>query len=116
MYRVLRGAGVLALAALAFFATRAAWDMYQKFAASAQADEAAGKELASLKDEQAKVGAAIESLSSDRGVEVGIRERYGVARPGEGEITIVRRAPTTTPDSAAPDNIFVKIFKAIFVW
>ena len=108
--------GVAALALVAFFAIKGAWGMYGKFAAASEADAAAHVELESLKGQQAQVGAAAEELSSLRGVEAGVRERYGVARPGEGQIDIIRRPATTSVESAKQPNIFVKIFRALFVW
>lgn len=108
--------GVIALALVAFFAIKGAWGMYTKFAAASEADAASQVELATLKSQVSQVGASAEALSSDRGVEAGVRERYGVARPGEGQIDIIRREATTTTPRAAEPNIFVKIFRALFVW
>ena len=62
------------------------------------------------------VGASAEALASMRGVEAGVRERYGVARPGEGQIDIIRREATSTIPRNEQPNVFVKIFRAIFVW
>lgn len=108
--------GVLLLMLVAFFAVKGAWGMYGKFAAASEADAASQVELAALKGQVSQVGASAAALSSDRGVEAGVRERYGVARPGEGQIDIIRRDATTTPAKAAEPNIFVKIFRALFVW
>ncbi len=108
--------GVLLLALLAFFAVRGAWGMYTKFAAASRADAAAQVELETLRRQVDLVGASAEALVSDRGVEAGVRERYGVARPGEGQIDIIRRGATTTAPKADEPNIFVKMFRAIFVW
>ncbi len=115
--RVLLGVlGVLLLAFVAFVAMRGAWGMYTKFAAASQADAAAQVELETLKGQVSEVGASAHALVSERGVEAGVRERYGVARPGEGQIDIIRREGTTTTPKADQPNIFVKIFRAIFVW
>ena len=108
--------GVILLGLLAFFAVKGAWGMYGKFAAASQADADAHTELAGLQGQYNKVGAAVAALSSDRGVEAGVRERYGVAKPGEGQIDIVRREATTTDAAPQETNIFVKIFRALFVW
>jgi cell division protein FtsB len=108
--------GVLALAFVAFFAARGAWGMYTKFAAASEADAASQTELATLKAQVSQVGASAAALSSDRGVEAGVRERYGVARPGEGQIDIIRREATSSAPMADEPNIFVKIFRALFVW
>lgn len=108
--------GVLVLALVAFMAVRGAWGMYAKFAAASSADAAAQAQLETLRSQVSMVGASAEALASERGVEAGVRERYGVARPGEGQIDIIRREATTTPARAAEPNIFVKIFRALFVW
>jgi hypothetical protein len=101
---------------VAFFAVRGAWGMYQKFAAASEADAASQVELGALKEQVSQVGASAAALSSTRGVEAGVRERYGVARPGEGQIDIIRRDATTTAPKAAEPNMFQKIFHALFVW
>ena len=117
MLRAALGAlGVVLLAALAVFSARGAWGMYEKFVAASEADAAAQLEREELAHQYREIGAAVESMRSDRGFEAGVRERFGVARPGEGQIDIVRReAPTTTP-RAEETNIFLKIFRALFVW
>lgn len=108
--------GVLLLALVAFFAVKGAWGMYAKFAAASEADAASQVELETLKSQVSQVGASAAALVSSRGVEAGVRERYGVARPGEGQIDIIRRDATTTPPKTEEPNIFVKIFRALFVW
>lgn len=108
--------GVLLLAFMAFFAVRGAWGMYGKFISASEADAAARQELEALRAQVGMVGASAEALSSARGVEAGVRERYGVARPGEGQIDIIRReVASSTPQRDEP-NVFVKMFRAIFVW
>jgi cell division protein FtsB len=111
-----RAAGALVLLLVTFMAVRAAWGMYGKFASSAAADEAAQQNLASLQKQEAQVSGAVGSLSSDRGVEAQIRQRYGVAKPGEGEIQIVTDSASSSPPAASSENIFVRIFHAIFPW
>ncbi|HEY4501974.1 MAG TPA: hypothetical protein VJJ20_02815 [Candidatus Paceibacterota bacterium] len=108
--------GVLLLAFLAFFAVRGALGMYSKFASASQADASAQVELEDLRRQLSQVGAAATALSSERGVEAGVRERYGVARPGEGQIDIIRREATTTGSTPGEPGLFTKIFRALFVW
>lgn len=108
--------GMLLLACMAFFALRGAWGMYAKFVAASEADAAARQELEALRAQVGMVGASAEALSSARGVEAGVRERYGVARPGEGQIDIIRREVASTSPKKDEPNVFVKIFRAIFVW
>ncbi|MDE1924943.1 MAG: hypothetical protein KGH79_02060 [Patescibacteria group bacterium] len=109
-------AGVLVLLVVTVTAVRGAWEMYGKFSSSAAADAVAQQNLASLKLQESQVNAAVASLSSSEGVETQMRERYGVARPGEGEIQIVKDAASTTPAEPASSNIFSRIFHALFPW
>lgn len=107
--------GVLALGSLAFFAGRAAWEMYGKFAAAAAARAQAEAQLGDLEARQAKIQADVEDLSSERGMEAAVRERYGVARPGEGEIAIVRTATTSEP-ILEEQGFGAKLWRMLFVW
>lgn len=110
-------AGVLLIMGFAGFSARAAWGMYQKFAVASQGHAVAEGELARLQVQYARVSAAVEELSSERGVEAGVRERFGVARPGEEAIMIVREG-TTTPEAPAlrEENFASRLFRALFVW
>jgi cell division protein FtsB len=91
--------------------------MYGKFAEAASANDASQQNLAQMKTEETSVQAEVTNLSSQEGQEAQLRQSYGVALPGEGEIQIVREAPTSTAAAApASGNFFVRIFKALFVW
>lgn len=83
-------AGAMILAVVAIVALRAAWNMYEKFAEAGVAREAAEGELEKLQRREEEVKATVVRLSSERGIEAAVRERFGVARPSEGEIRIVR--------------------------
>ena len=107
--------GVLALAALAFVAVRGAYDMYGKFAEAAAARAGAESQLAELQGRYASVKADVDAFSTDRGVEAALRERYGVAKPGEGQIDIVRQASTTEP-VLQQKNVLQKLWELISVW
>lgn len=114
--RMLLGcAGIVALAALAFVAARATWDMYGKFAAASEARTDAESQLAQLQSQYARVATQVEELNTERGVEAAVRQRYGVARPGEGEITIVRQA-STTDSTRSDESWFSKLWSSLFVW
>ena len=107
--------GVLALAALAFVAVRGAYGMYGKFAEAAAARAGAESQLAELQGRYASVKADVDAFSTDRGVEAALRERYGVAKPGEGQIDIVRQASTTEP-VLQQKNVLQKLWELISVW
>ena len=112
----IRVASTAALVFVAYIAVRGAWDMYQKFTLSASGDEIAQKQLTELTEEQQKVTASLAELDSSRGKEAQIRDRYGVARPGEGEIKIIRDASSSEAGTPASSNFFVRLLRALFVW
>ena len=110
-------AGVLGVLTIAAFSAHAAWDMYVKFTVASHADEAAQTELASLKNQYANVSGAVENFSTPRGEEGEIRERFGVAKPGEGAIQIVRAASSSDgAQNSLPQDIMSRIFRALIVW
>ncbi len=109
------GALLVLLCVLAFFAVRGALGMYSKFAEAAAARSSAESELTQLQQRYGVVKAQVEELGSSRGIEAAVRERYGYARPGEGEIDIVQQASTTAPKQA-PQSFFAKLWRLLFVW
>jgi len=113
----LLSAGILLILGLTTVSVQAAWGMYTKFTIASEGDAAAKAELVQLGIQHARVSAAVDDLSSNRGVEGQIRERFGVARPGEGAIMIVRSGTTTAgAQNFNKENIFMRVFHALFVW
>lgn len=103
--------------ALAAFAVRAAWGMYVKFTVASRGDAAAKQELGLLQNQYTRVSAAVADLSSDRGEEGQIRERFGVAKPGEGTIEIVRNGTSSDAgQDTNKENPFMRIWHALFIW
>ncbi len=107
--------GLLALAGLAFGATRATWNMYGRFAEAAAARAGAEAQLQDLEGRHAKIETDVDALSSARGLEAEVRERYGVVRPGEGEIAIVRHS-SSTEVLRQESGILEKLWQLLFVW
>ncbi len=107
--------GLLALVGVAFVATRAAWGMYGKFAEAAAARAGAEVELRELETRHARIEAEVAALSSPRGLEAEVRERYGVVRPGEGEIAIVRQS-TSSEVLRSEQGLLDKLWQLLFVW
>ncbi|HEV8666558.1 MAG TPA: hypothetical protein VN665_01780 [Candidatus Paceibacterota bacterium] len=108
---------LLILGFITFGSAHAAFGMYGKFAEAATANDAAQQNLAQMKAEDANVKAEVTALNSPEGQEAQLRQSYGVALPGEGEIQIVREAPTSTVSkSDSSGNFFVNILKALFEW
>lgn len=108
--------GVVVLGVLAVAAAHGAWDMYGKLTQASEAQQGAQAQLAALEAQRAQVDSALGALSTERGVETQIRERYGVARPGEGQIDIVRQAPQATTTSAASASWPGRLVQALFAW
>lgn len=89
--------------------------MYSKFSQAAAAREAAEARLEELKREESQATEGVEELGTARGLEAAVRERYGLARPGEGAIVVVR--PTDTKESKNTDtNWWERVWHAIFPW
>lgn len=116
--RFCMGVGMLLLLTfVAFGAVRASWGMYGKFAEATTANAAAQQNLTQMTTQEQSVNAEVSQLQSPVGQEAQLRQSYGVALPGEGEIQIVREVATST--SAASNvsgNFFVRIFRALFSW
>lgn len=107
--------GVVLLFVVAYFAVRGAWHMYGKFTQAAAAHEAGEARLVQLRQEHDRAVQRVEELRTDRGVEAELRERYGLSRPGEGEIVVVR-PPADAAGAAAGSGLLDKLWKALFVW
>lgn len=111
--------GTLALVGLLFVAVilgRAAWEMYGKFVVASNARHAAEQEQASVGKRYAEVQEAVAELSSPRGEEKKLRERYGVAKPGEGEITIVRNEEAAAAAQLSQPSFLSQLWDRLFVW
>ncbi len=110
-------AAFLAVMMMAGFAVEGAWGMYTKFVVASTADAAAQADLVRLQMQHDRVSAAVGELSSDRGEEAQVRERFGVVRPGEGAIQIVHTASTSNASQDFnKENIFMRLFHTLFVW
>lgn len=108
-------AGILLLCAVAFVAVRGAWGMYGKFAGAAEARATAEAQLAALTVRYETVAEDVEALQSERGIEAQVRQRYGVARQGEGQIDIVRQAPQEEVAVEHP-TLWDRLWQLLFVW
>lgn len=95
---------------------KAAWGMYQTFDMATAEQEIAEAELGVLKAEHAAMAATLERFNTERGIETALRERFGVVRPGEGEIRIVRDKGKETIGTEEDSNPFSRLFHALFAW
>jgi cell division protein FtsB len=107
-------AGLILLAFVTFGAVRAAWGMYGKFAEAAEDNAGAEQSLSQLTAEEERMNATVEALGSARGQEAALRQTYGVALPGEGEIQVIEESASTTPPQPASQNVFVRLWHALF--
>ncbi len=116
LYVGARTLGVVALFIITIAAARAAWGMYGKLAEATQGQEEAQGQLATLEGQKASVTTSIHDLSSDRGLESQVRERYDLARPGEGEIDIVEDSSSSAVSSTPPPSPWHRLISALFGW
>lgn len=65
------------------------WDMYQKWRLSEEALEKTRVSYDNLEKREVFLDQKIESLSTTGGVEAEVRQRFGVAKPGEGVIVVL---------------------------
>lgn len=109
--------GVVLLVAAAFFALRGTWGMYGKLASASEGASAAMRQLQSLEARRTQIGADIERLSTERGVEGELRERYGLAKPGEGVIQVVENADAPASVGAVQaESLLQKVFHTLLPW
>lgn len=108
--------GTLGLFLMSMVVVHAAWGMYGTFKVAVEARDSAEGQLATLKSSEARLTAAVDSFQTPQGIEHQIRERFGVAKPGEGEIQIVRDQASTSAEAKPAANIFVRTFHSLFGW
>lgn len=107
--------GILVLVAVAIGGSRAAWGMYGRFSDAAAARVAAERQLAYAQERYQNIEKNIAELSSDRGIEAELRQRYGVVRPGEGQIDIVRQSTSTEVLRQEP-TFLGRLWRSLMVW
>lgn len=116
LIRALLGAGGIALLAIvAFFLAQGAWNMYSKFSQAAALREAGEARLEQLKREEARAEGKVSELGTARGLEAEVRERYGLARPGEGTIVVVRPEEKEEGKNTEPPW-WQRLWHTVFPW
>jgi len=108
----LRRLGLVILVALIFIAATSVWGVFKKERESASLRAQAENELQELRVRESQLGADIESLRTDRGLEEALREQYGLGERGEQLIVIVD-PPTPVPLEATStmSDMFLKLFR-----
>jgi cell division protein FtsB len=113
---ILGVAFVLVLSFVSFSAAHAAYNMYGKFSEATASNDASQQNLKQMQNQLASVKAQVEALSTHEGQEAQLRQSYGVALPGEGEIQLVQKSASTTEAAAQEEGFFARIFRALFLW
>ena len=71
------------------------------------------KELQQVNDKQADLSHKIDTLSTERGLEAEVRERYRVVRPGEQLVIVVDNKPADAAGTSQKPS-FLKKLRGIF--
>lgn len=79
----------VALLVLVVILGRAAWDMYMRWKEATKYQERATAELSGILERETELRKDIASLKDGHGVETALRDRFGLAKEGEGVIVIV---------------------------
>lgn len=98
---------LLALVAVLIFGILGAWGAYQKERESRAMRDTAESERDDLESRKAHLEATINDLSTDRGREAALRERYTMAKKGEGLIVIVD--PVKVPVAATSSPWYMRL-------
>lgn len=102
---------ILALLIVVILLARGTWGVYKKEKDSRIEMQRVQGELQVLKDRKENLAIGIDRLKTDTGVEEEIRNKFQVAKQGEGVIVIVDKAPTVVPTDDT--NILKKIWNSV---
>lgn len=102
----------LILLLLVAIALRGVWGVYKKSQESRVLKIEAEATLHDLQTREKELRSDIANLKSDRGVEAVLRERYDLAKEGEGVVVIVD--PPAPPPEPKPTTF--QRFKSWFAW
>lgn len=95
--------GAVFLLIIVAVGVRGVWGVYKKAQESQVIREEAEATLSDLRAREAELRGDISVLSTDRGVEQELRERYDLAKADEGVIVIVE--PPAPPPEPRPTNL-----------
>ncbi len=116
MHFLLTACGIAVLASVTFLTAHAAWDMYGRLQEANVAEEGAQAQLAALQSQQQSVTQQVGELASAEGVEAQVRERFGVAKPGEGEIDIVEQTSADAAPAAPAKSFWQGLWQTLTSW
>jgi cell division protein FtsB len=100
-----KGALVLLLFLL-LMSVQGVWDIYVKERSVNRIVEEQEQELVELQRRQAALVLELNRLSTERGIEAELRQKYEVARPGEHVIVLVEPQRNDVPTTTQKKNFF----------
>lgn len=109
--KMIRGKVFLAfLGAVIIFFGYSLFGLISKMEETSRNKELAQEKLNQLGDAKQKLSSEINNLKTDKGVEENIREKFGLAKDGEGMIMIVddKNKPPAPEDNSAGFFSFIK--------
>ena len=80
------------------------WGVYEKQALTADNLAKTSASLETLQAREEMLSSEIDRLKTKSGTEAEIRDKYGLAKPGEEVITIVDQDNSTSSDTASSDD------------
>lgn len=102
---------LFALSVIFVIFAQSTWKLWQRERETARETEALGSELLALTAKEATLSSRVEALKTDRGVEEAIREKFKVAKQGEGVVVVVD--PKEKGDTIGETNPFIAWLKGI---
>ena len=76
--------------------------------------EIAQAKITELQEQKVKLEADIQKLNTEKGIEENIREKFGLAKEGEGMIVIVDDESKSTEENLEKKSGFLEFFKKMF--
>lgn len=102
---------LLALSVISVIFAQSTWKLWQRERETARETEALGNELAALVAKESTLSTRVAALKTERGVEEAIREKFKVAKQGEGVVVVVD--PREKDDTMGETNPFLAWWKGI---
>lgn len=102
---------LLALSVIFVIFAQSTWKLWQRERETARETEALGSELAALVAKESTLSTRVAALKTDRGVEEAIREKFKVAKQGEGVVVVVD--PKEKGDTMEDANLFTAFWRQL---
>ncbi len=99
---------------LTFFFTWQLFGFWQKMEDTKENRRIAEEKVKTLKESEAALSESIESLQTEAGIEENIRNKFGLAKDGEGVIVIVEDKNAEIPETKDEGNWFSRVWRKWF--